>query len=61
MSHYLTNSMGFGKFVMIVTITTEQKKRLLIAKIAVALYNELGSTPKTEEIEHGGSRPPSCI
>jgi hypothetical protein len=53
--------MNFGKFVTIVTITTEQKKRLLIVKIAVALHNELGSTPKTEEIEHGGSRPPSRI
>lgn len=29
----------------------EQKKRLLKAKIAVALHNELGRTPKTEEIE----------
>ena len=30
---------------------TEQKKRLLKAKIAVALHNELGRVPKTEEIE----------
>jgi hypothetical protein len=31
--------------------TTEQKKRLLKAKIAVALHDELGRVPKTEEIE----------
>ena len=30
---------------------TEQKKRLLKAKIAVALQDELGRVPKTEEIE----------
>ena len=30
---------------------TEQKKRLLKAKIAVALQNELGRVPKEEEIE----------
>ena len=30
---------------------TEQKKRLLKAKIAVVLHNELGRVPKTEEIE----------
>jgi hypothetical protein len=30
---------------------TEQKKRLLKAKIAVALHDELGKVPKTEEIE----------
>ena len=30
---------------------TEQKKRLLKAKIAVALHNEFGRVPKTEEIE----------
>jgi hypothetical protein len=29
--------------------TTEQKKRLLKAKIAVALHDELGRVPKTEE------------
>ena len=29
----------------------EQKKRLLKAKIAVALHDELGSVPKQEEIE----------
>jgi hypothetical protein len=31
--------------------TTEQKKTLLKAKIAVALHNELGRVPKTEEID----------
>jgi hypothetical protein len=31
--------------------TLEQKKRLLKAKIAVALHDELGRTPKTEEID----------
>jgi hypothetical protein len=31
--------------------TTEQKKRLLKAKIAVALHDELGRVPKKEEIE----------
>ena len=31
--------------------TTEQKKRLLKAKIAVALHNELGRVPKQEEID----------
>ena len=30
--------------------TTEQKKILLKAKIAVALHNELGRVPKEEEI-----------
>ena len=29
----------------------EQKKKLLKAKIAVALYDELGRIPKKEEIE----------
>ena len=33
-------------------MTTEQKKRLLKAKIAVALQNELGRVPKKEEIDH---------
>jgi hypothetical protein len=32
--------------------TTEQKKKLLKAKIAVALHAELGRVPKTEEIEN---------
>jgi hypothetical protein len=31
--------------------TTEQKKKLLKAKIAVALHDELGRVPKMEEIE----------
>src|SRR5918999_1447519 len=31
--------------------TPEQKKKLLKAKIAVALHDELGTVPKTEEIE----------
>jgi hypothetical protein len=31
--------------------TVEQKKKLLKAKIAVALQSELGRVPKTEEIE----------
>ena len=31
--------------------STEQKKRLLKAKIAVALHNELGRVPKKEEID----------
>jgi len=30
--------------------STEQKKRLLRAKIAVALHDELGRVPKEEEI-----------
>jgi hypothetical protein len=32
-------------------MTTEQKKKLLKAKIAVALQDELGRAPKKEEIE----------
>jgi hypothetical protein len=31
--------------------TIEQKKKLLKAKISVALHNELGRVPKKEEIE----------
>ena len=31
--------------------TTEQKKKLLKAKIAVALQDELGRVPKSEEID----------
>ena len=31
--------------------TAEQKKRLLKAKIAVALHDELGCVPRQEEIE----------
>jgi hypothetical protein len=44
--------MSFGTLVLsFVTMTTEQKKRLLKAKIAVALQDELGRVPKQEEIE----------
>jgi hypothetical protein len=32
-------------------MTTEQKKKLLKAKSAVALHEELGRVPKKEEIE----------
>ena len=32
--------------------TTEQKKKLLKAKIAVALHDELGRIPKKEEIDN---------
>ncbi len=32
--------------------TIDQKKRLLKAKIAVALQDELGRVPKEEEINH---------
>jgi hypothetical protein len=32
-------------------MTSEQKKKLLKAKIAVALHHELGRVPKKEEIE----------
>ncbi len=35
----------------IVTITTEHRKRLLKAKVAVALQSELGHAPSKEEIE----------
>jgi hypothetical protein len=31
--------------------TREQKKKLLKAKIAIALHDELGRVPKTEEID----------
>lgn len=31
--------------------TIEQKKKLLKAKIAVALHDELGRVPKTDEID----------
>jgi len=33
-------------------MTSEQKKKLLKAKIAVALHDELGRVPKKEEIDH---------
>src|SRR5215203_2073133 len=49
---YLTNSVSFATLVITVTsMSTEQKKRLLKAKIAVALQDELGRPPKQEEIE----------
>jgi hypothetical protein len=32
-------------------LTREQKKKLLKAKIAVALHDELGRVPKTEEVD----------
>ena len=32
--------------------TPEQKKKLLKAKIAIALHDELGRVPKKEEIEN---------
>jgi hypothetical protein len=32
--------------------TTDQKKKLLKAKIAVALHDELGRVPKKEEIDN---------
>jgi hypothetical protein len=52
MFHFLTNSVSFGTVVVsLVTTTTEQTKRLLKAKIAVALQDELGRVPKQEEIE----------
>ncbi len=35
----------------ICSMSSEQKKRLLKAKVAVALQNELGRVPKEEEIE----------
>ena len=52
MSHILTNSMSYETMIVIkIPMTAEQKKRLLKAKIAVALQNELGRAPKQEEIE----------
>ena len=52
MFHYLTNLMSFGTLIVpFIPMTTEQKKRLLKAKIAVALQDELGRVPKQEEIE----------
>jgi hypothetical protein len=40
------------EFWYICNMSSEQKKRLLKAKVAVALQNELGRVPKEEEIEH---------
>ncbi len=39
------------EFWYIRNMSSEQKKRLLKAKVAVALQNELGRVPKEEEIE----------
>ena len=39
------------EFWYIRNMCSEQKKRLLKAKVAVALQNELGRVPKEEEIE----------
>jgi hypothetical protein len=49
----LTNSVSFGTLFLYTKLcmTTEQKNRLLKAKIAVALHDELGRVPKQEEIE----------
>jgi hypothetical protein len=44
--------MSFGAVIAsLIPITTEQKKRLLKAKIAVALQDALGRVPKQDEIE----------
>ena len=45
--------MGFSTLFLYTKLcmTTEQKNRLLKAKIAVALHDELGRVPKQEEIE----------
>ncbi len=39
------------EFWYISNMSSEQKKRLLKAKVAVALQHELGRVPKEEEIE----------
>jgi hypothetical protein len=59
MSQYLTGSVSFDTIMVTMTIPSqrvptkaEQKRRLLKAKIAVALQDELGRIPKREEIEH---------
>lgn len=33
-------------------VTAEQKQKILKAKVAVALYDELGRVPKDEEVEN---------
>lgn len=50
---YLTYSVSFGTLFIYTQLfmSSEQKKRLLKAKIAVALQDELGRVPKQEEIE----------
>ncbi len=42
-------------------MTAEQKKRLLKAKVAVALHHELGRVPKDEEVEQVALLPRSSI
>jgi hypothetical protein len=49
MSQYLTSDMSFDTNRCMPT--PEQKKKLLKAKIAVALHDELGRVPKKEEID----------
>jgi hypothetical protein len=49
MYHILTYDMSFDILYGMATI--EQKKKLLKAKIAVALHDELGRVPKTEDID----------
>jgi hypothetical protein len=49
MSQYLATDMSFNTNRSMPT--PEQKKKLLKAKIAVALHDELGRVPKKEEIE----------
>jgi hypothetical protein len=50
---FINTTVSFGTLFINtkLTMTTEQKKRLLKVKIAVALHNELGRVPKQEEIE----------
>jgi hypothetical protein len=45
----LTNAMRYDTLFNMAT--TEQKKKLLKAKIAVALHDALGRVPKTEDID----------
>jgi hypothetical protein len=47
--HILTSDMSFDT-IKTIWHCTEQKKKLLKAKIAVALHDELGRVPKEEEI-----------
>jgi hypothetical protein len=47
----LTGEMSFDTMVMHMTTTPEQKKRLLKAKIAVALQDETGKVPSKEKVE----------
>ncbi len=51
MSRFLTNLMSYETMLVTKDMTAEQKKRLLKAKVAVALQDELGRAPKKEEIE----------